>query len=277
MLIVDSQVHIWGANTPERPWPPNRGKPQRPVAFGADDLLKEMQAAGVDRVVLVPPKWEGDRNDLAIAAALAHPDRFASMGRLDPDLAESRGKLSTWRQQPGMMGLRFSFTAPEMVPLLTNGSMDWVWAEAEQAGVPMYVLVTHNTAHLIDAVAVRYPKLKLVLDHLAIPTAATDEAAFRDLDKVLVMAKRPNVAVKVSSLPGNSTEAYPYRNIHPHLRRVYDAYGPRRMFWGSDLTRLRGTYRECVTMFTEELPWLPAADLEWIMGRGVCEWIGWKI
>ena len=277
MLIVDSQVHIWGANTPERPWPPNRGKPQRPVAFGAGDLLKEMQAAGVDRVVLVPPKWEGDRNDLAIAAARAHPNRFATMGRLDPDLPESRGKLATWRQQPGMMGLRFSFTAPEMVPLLTNGSMDWVWAEAEQAGVPMYVLVTHNTAHLIDAVAVRYPKLKLVLDHLAIPTAATDEAAFRDLDKVLVMAKRPNVAVKVSSLPGNSTEAYPYRNIHPHLRRVYDAYGPKRMFWGSDLTRLRGTYRECVTMFTEELSWLSSEDLEWIMGRGLCEWIGWKI
>jgi hypothetical protein len=29
-------------------------------------------------------------------------------------------------------------------------------------------------------------------------------------------------------------------------------------------------------MFTEEMPWLAADDLEWIMGRGVCEWIGWK-
>ena len=30
-------------------------------------------------------------------------------------------------------------------------------------------------------------------------------------------------------------------------------------------------------MFTEEMPWLSADDQEWIMGRGVCEWIGWKM
>ena len=43
--------------------------------------LKEMDAAGVARVVIVPPSWEGDRNDLALEAARLHPDRFAVMGR----------------------------------------------------------------------------------------------------------------------------------------------------------------------------------------------------
>ena len=37
------------------------------------------------------------------------------------------------------------------------------------------------------------------------------------------------------------------------------------------------TYRECVNLFTEELPWLAGADLEWVMGRGVCEWLGWPL
>jgi len=49
------------------------------------------------------------------------------------------------------------------------------------------------------------------------------------------------------------------------------------MFWGSDLSRLHCTYRQCVTMVTEEMLWLPADDLNWIMGRGLCEWIGWKL
>ena len=49
------------------------------------------------------------------------------------------------------------------------------------------------------------------------------------------------------------------------------------MFWGSDFTRLPCTYRQCLTHFTEELPWLSATDKEWIMGRGVCEWLGWKV
>jgi hypothetical protein len=28
-------------------------------------------------------------------------------------------------------------------------------------------------------------------------------------------------------------------------------------------------------MFTEEMPFFSGDDLEWIMGRGVCEWLGW--
>jgi hypothetical protein len=28
---------------------------------------------------------------------------------------------------------------------------------------------------------------------------------------------------------------------------------------------------------SEEIPWLSADDKEWILGRGVCEWLGWKI
>jgi hypothetical protein len=74
MRIVDAQVHIWGANTPERPWPA-RLEAHRDVPIGKDELLREMDAAGADRVIIVPPSWEGDRNDLALQAAQAHPMR----------------------------------------------------------------------------------------------------------------------------------------------------------------------------------------------------------
>ena len=61
------------------------------------------------------------------------------------------------------------------------------------------------------------------------------------------------------------------------MRRIFDAFGPKRMFWGSDWSKLRIPYRQVVTMCTEELPWLKGEDLEWVMGRGVCEWFGWKM
>jgi predicted TIM-barrel fold metal-dependent hydrolase len=70
---------------------------------------------------------------------------------------------------------------------------------------------------------------------------------------------------------------YPFRDLHPHIRRVYDSFGPERMFWGTDWTRLPCPWRQAVTLFTEELPWLTDDDKRWIMGRGVCEWIGWQI
>ena len=59
------------------------------------------------------------------------------------------------------------------------------------------------------------------------------------------------------------------------LRRLFDAYGPERFFWGSDISRLPCTYRQAVTLFTEELAWLSAEDLALVMGQGLCDWLGW--
>ncbi len=47
------------------------------------------------------------------------------------------------------------------------------------------------------------------------------------------------------------------------------------MFWGTDITRMPCTWRQCVTLFTEELDWLSAADKDLIMGRALCDLIGW--
>ena len=275
MQIVDAQVHIWKANTPERPW--RKGQTShRSTPLEADELLKEMDAAGVDRAVLVPPTLDDDRNDLALDAARLHPDRFAVMGRLNLEAPGAREKIAPWRRQPGMLGLRFSFQRPWLTPILKEGRVDWLWQEAEKAGVPIMMLTTHDMVYLIDDVAARHPGLKIVLDHLALPGDKKDEEAFRDIDKLLAIARRPNVAVKASTMPLYTSDSYPFRRIHPYIRRVFDSFGPKRMFWGSDLSRLKCPYSECVRMFTEEMPWLAGEDLTWVMGRGLCEWIGWK-
>ncbi len=274
MLITDAQVHIWAASTPERPWPA-RHKPHRPEPLGKDELLKEMDAAGVSRAVIVPPSWEGERNDLALAAAQAHPDRFAVMGRLDPDAPGTREAISGWRKQPGMLGLRFTFHRPGLRELLTEGRVDWLWPAAEKAGVPIMVLVPHGLAHLMADIAGRYPGLRIVMDHLGLHEGK-DEEAFAQFDKFLALARHPNIAAKASCLPHFTADSYPYRRLHPYIRKVYDAFGPKRIFWGTDISRLPCTYRQAITMFTEELSWLKPDDKEWIMGRGVCEWLGWK-
>jgi L-fuconolactonase len=96
---------------------------------------------------------------------------------------------------------------------------------------------------------------------------------------MIALARYPNVSVKVSALPCFSTAPYPFRNLREPLRRVIAAFGPRRAFWGSDITRVPAScsYRETVTHFTEELDFLSADDLEWIMGRGLAERLGWPI
>ena len=89
------------------------------------------------------------------------------------------------------------------------------------------------------------------------------------------LARFANVAVKASSMPSYVNEPYPFPSLHDKIRRVVEAYGRERVFWGSDLSRLSSSYRECVTLFTEELDFLSDDDREWIMGRGISEWLGW--
>jgi L-fuconolactonase len=276
VLIVDAQVHIWAADTPERPWPKDRQTPpQKPYPVTKELILAGMDEAGVDRVVLVPPSWEGDRNDVALEAARSHPDRFAVMGRIPLEDSRNRELIPAWRQQPGMLGVRCTFHADVHRKMLSDGSAEWLWQAAEEAGIPVMVYVP-GSVPLIHAVAERHPSLKLVIDHMAIG-GRRDGEAFAHLPELLALARFPNVAVKASAVPLFSSEPYPYRNIHGYLRQVFDAFGPRRVFWGTDWTRLPCPWRQAVTLFTEELQWLSESDKDLVMGRAICEYLGWSI
>ncbi len=269
MRIVDAQVHIWRNNKPTNP-------AHRQVSdFSQHDLLKEMDDAGVDAAVIHPPGWDPNSNELAVDAAREFPDRLAILGNFPLDRPESRALIDGWTRRPGMLGLRFTFLQPHQRTWPADGTMDWLWPAAERAGLPVALLAA-NFLPLVGQVAERHRGLPLIVDHLGRPSGTKDEAAWANLRELLALAKHPNVAVKATGAPSYSSEPYPYRNIHGYLRQIYDAFGPERMFWGTDITRMPCAWRQCVTLFTEELPWLSARDKELIMGRALCAWLGWK-
>ena len=103
-----------------------------------------------------------------------------------------------------------------------------------------------------------------------------DDAAFVTMPQVVALAKHPNIAVKVTGGPQYVTDPYPFKGLQKRYRAVYDAFGPKRMFRGTDITRMPCTWRECVTHFTEHQPWLNEADKALIMGQAIADWLGWK-
>lgn len=276
MFIADAQAHIWAANSPERPWVAGR-EPHRKAPLTAEELLQLMDAAGVARCVLIPPSWDADRNDLVLSAAQRYPQRFAAMGRFDLDAPDGPARVAGWCAQPGMRGFRISFNLPRWAAALEESRVDWLWRAAENAGVRIALMVSQAQLPLVDQVAARFPALKLVICHLALPTEEKDEAAFRDFDLILPLARRDNVMVKVSALPAYTSAPYPFKPLLPCVRKIYDAFGPRRMFWGTDLARLPCTYTQAIRFFTEEMPWLTSDDRAWIMGRALCAWLGWPL
>lgn len=139
LTIVDSQVHVWADDSPERPWPASSAARAHATALSVDGLLTAMRAAGVARAIIVPPSWEGLRNDIGLAAIAAHPDKLGLMGRLAIEQPAARGLVATCKSQ-GMLGLRFSFLNDEQRGWLDDGTANWLWPAAERAGVPLMVL-----------------------------------------------------------------------------------------------------------------------------------------
>jgi predicted TIM-barrel fold metal-dependent hydrolase len=250
--VVDAQVHVWLPEGPDRPWPP--GGAERAHAMHRHEpitgatLLAEMKDAGVDRAVLVPPFFEGYRNDYAVACATEAPEAFRVMARVD---------LRTGDPGPVRELLR-----------------DPVVAFAEEEDVPVMLLASGQLDALGDLARAR-PGLRLAVDHLGLTGQHTDAAVAPEIASLVALAGLDNVSVKTTAAPCYSTEPYPYPALHPFLRQLYDAYGPERLFWGSDLSRLRGSYPDLVRLFREDLDFLSPTDVEAVMGRSVLTWLDW--
>ena len=271
MQIVDAQIHLWGTGLP------SNLSHRQVTSFTPEEAIVLMDEAGVDAAIIHPPGWDPGSTEMAFGAVQADPGRFAIMGSLPLYQAQSRDRIASWRQQPGMLGLRYTFLHDPDRQWLHDGKLDWLWVEAEKANVPISMLATDSLTYL-GRVAERHPGLRLTIDHLGGRgglTTLKDAAAMTHIPELLALAKFPNVAVRATGAPGYSSQAYPFPAMHTYLRQIYDAFGPSRMFWGTDITKMPCSWRQCVTMFTEDLPWLSEEDKRLIMGDAICAWWGW--
>ena len=275
-MIVDAQVHLWKAESSDWKWVPGL-RPQLPEPFTIERLVPMMDEAGVDRAVIVPPSWPGDRNDYGLEAVKRHPTRFRVMGRIPLQDPKSADLLSKWKEQPGMLGVRVTFNNAQTIPWLTDGTANWFWPAAEKAGVPVMCFAPGRVS-LLAPIAERHPGLTLILDHMGVSAAIVKDNKIEDaIGQAAALAKYPNVSVKMSASPGMSREPYPFRDVAVHLKRVFDAYGPQRSYWGTDLTNsyAKASYRQRISHFTEELSFLSESDKDWVMGRAIVQRLNW--
>ena len=269
MRIVDAQIHLWQNDRA----PPHHWR----APFHIEDALRYMDAAGVERAINCPPNWDPSSNDYAIEAARAHPDRFATLGWFDLKREPDSSFLEEWLGQPGMLGLRFIFFTPEQQQLFASGRLDWLWESADRLGIGVALGVAPTLLSSLHQLAQRFPRMRLQIDHLGVGPFSKLPEAFNHLEELLGLARHPNVAVKATAVPSMANDGYPFASTHPYLRRIFEAFGPDRLFWGTDFTRMRCSWEQCITLFTESLNWLGGNDLDRVMGSAVCDWIGWRI
>src|SRR5215468_8891231 len=127
MEIVDAQIHLWGSGLP------SNLSHRQVTAFTPEEAIALMDEGGVDGAVIHPPGWDPNSTSMASKATQDYPGHFAIMGALPLDRPESRARIAGWRDQPGMLGLRYGFLADRARRWLHDGTLDWLWTAAAEA------------------------------------------------------------------------------------------------------------------------------------------------
>ena len=236
MMTIDSQVHAYEANTPKRPW---ATLPNWPDHVTGDEMVAAMDKVGVDGAIFISA-FSLYRYDASYAVEVqrAHPRRLAIVKPLDPDDPGVTDVVAEWKKVPGAVGIRIMLTKENgWAP--GHPGLDRIARAGVRHDFPVNLLCWDNLdagTALID----RHPETRFILDHLGIlqpRTPPAPEQPWADLSKVLALAKRPNVAIKVSGACTLSREPYPFPDIRDPLKRVFDAWGFERCLWGTDWTR----------------------------------------
>ena len=236
MSIIDCQVHVYAANTPDRPW---HTIPNWPDHVTGDEMVEAMDAVGVDGAIFISA-FSIYRYDASYAIEVrnAHPGRFGLVKPVDPSDPAVAEVIAEWKNTPGTVGIRIML--PKDAGLEPDDpGIKLILREAVRHDFPVNILCWGN---LDDgkAIIAGHPDNRFIIDHLGILQPRTPPAPpnpWADLPKVLDLAKQPNAVIKVSGACTLSNAGYPYPDIWDPLARVFDAWGLDRCLWGTDWTR----------------------------------------
>ena len=246
---IDSQVHAYERNSPERPW---QGFLDGPDEVTGDDMVAAMDAVGVDGALLVSP-YSMYRFDASYALEVyaKHPGRFGIIRPFDPESETIADDMAEWTGTPGVVGARIMLTYGEYDG--DHPGLHAILAAAGQAGVPVNIMAAGHLP-ILRELARRNPGTQIVIDHVGLAQPRHPPAPpepFAELDSVLAMAEFDNVAIKISGACTLAHEPFPYTDIWEPLGRMFEAFGFERCLWGTDWTRASNvlTYEQGVEAF----------------------------
>jgi L-fuconolactonase len=269
--IVDIHPHVIATDTTRYPLDPLGGTQstwsrERPTTYAM--LADAMDEAGVDKAAIVQASTAyGYDNTYVAEAVAAHPKRFTGVFSADVLAPDAVAKMQHWMQR-GLTGLRL-FTTGSTMP----GQATWfadprtypAWEFAGEAGVPVCMQMTPQGFGQLRELMRRFPKVRIILDHLARPQLVDGPPYAADRD-FFAFADNPNVFLKLTPLnymPKEWGKATP----ESFFGQLVAQFGAQRIAWGSNFPATAGTLKDNLAQARRALVSLNAADQEWIFGR----------
>lgn len=267
---IDAHSHIWTRDVKEYPLAEGKTVDDlQPSSFTTEELLKTAGKEGVSRVVLIAhSQFYRFDNSYMTDSAKKHPGRFRVVGMIDdakpnPDAAMQKllkQKVTGFRITPALRG-RDKW-------LKTDG-MQTMWKTAARTRQAMCCLINPEDLADVDKMCAAHPETPVVVDHFGrVGVDGTIREA--DLKRLCNLAKHKQTHVKISAYYALGKKKPPYLDLVPMIRRVFEAFGPKRLMWASDSPyQLVGgnSYAASIALVRDKLDFVNKADRDWLLRK----------
>ena len=274
-MIVDTHLHVWQLHSEAYPWQP-LANVAPDYAWPLENIIEVMDKCGIDRGVLVQTSMYSFDNRYILDCARRYPDRFRLVGLVDPRAGTVEADMESLAGQ-GVRGLRLGPKLRADIAWYNDSRADRLWQKAGQLDLILTLLVRLDQVGPAARAIKRFPNVKVVIDHMARPDEIEDPDG-RLFGDLLALAQFEQVYVKVSALGFMSQQPYPHRDILDLVRRVFDAFGPTRLMWGTDtpMSQDPAALPEALRLIDLALPDASPEDRAEIMGGTAARLFGWK-
>jgi predicted TIM-barrel fold metal-dependent hydrolase len=255
-------------------------------ACDADYLIAEMDYAGVDVAVLQNDHFYGSLNDFFSDAVARYPDRLIGTAHIDEMTIGQPAAIDQLEDAVERLGLRGifydsrSYWTGSPAYAVDEPAFAGFWSAVERRKVVVQWIpgapIGSGTEGLLaqyrrwQRLLERFPDLKMIVPG-GIPANIAGEPVIAEL------AATGNVCFELCYPIGSGrVEEYPYPVALAEIERVYNAVGARALAWGSDMPNVlrHCTYAQTINQLRCHAPFIPAADMNLILGDNLARFFG---
>jgi L-fuconolactonase len=239
-MVVDNHTHVVSPDTSRFPRRPGHGDRAwwTDGDQGLPALLSEMDAAGVERAVIVQAVGPyGHDCRCAIAAVADCPERLRLVGSIDMSGPDPAGALRDLAATAPLHGVRLFGVDGNRPDWLSDGRADAVWAAAAELRCTVVATLFAADLASLRPLVETHPTVPVAVDHAGFPELGGTRP-LPGLPHVLALADLEAVNVKISS--HLLLAARRVGDPADLVDRLVAAFGADRLSWGSDFPQTRG-------------------------------------
>lgn len=269
--FIDIHPHIISNDESIYPPAPLFGKrsdwsQERPSTV--ETLISAMDEAGVAKAAVVHSSTTyGFDNSYVVDGCARYPDRLAAVGSVDVLQPDAPKVIQDWVDR-GLAGLRL-FTGgstKEFDPSELDDPKSFpAWEVCSELGLSMCIQTGPIGLPQVTRLAKRFPKVNIILDHLGRPDVL-DGPPYAAAASLFELASIENIYLKLTPrIFGDVKKGA--ASAETFFPKVVEAFGSRRMAWGSNYPTSEGTLIANLDKAKAGLSSLSAEDQEWIFGK----------